>query len=59
MKKIPGWIIIKYDVKPPIFLCKRCGAVRDVYLPAAVDDLMKQAEAVAQSHKYCMEDKSK
>ena len=53
MKKIPKWIFIKYDVKPNEYVCQRCGARREVHLPAPIADVAKQAEAFAESHKYC------
>ena len=52
-KKIPDWIKLKYDVQPPVFMCERCGATRECHLPAAVDDVVKQGYAFADSHKYC------
>jgi len=55
MKKIPEWILIKYDVKPPLFSCSRCGATRELHLPAAIDDFAKQSEAFAESHRNCKE----
>ena len=53
MKKIPKWITLKYDVTPNVFVCERCHTVREVHLPAAIDDVVKQSEAFAESHKYC------
>jgi len=57
MKKIPEWIIVKYNVRPQIFYCSRCGGSRELHLPAPIDDFVKQAEAFAESHKYCKEKK--
>ena len=53
MKKIPDYIILKYDQEPQIMACNKCGGYRKVHLPAAVDDFIKQAEAFAESHKWC------
>lgn len=57
MKKIPEWIILKYDVTPNQYVCQRCGARREVYLPATIDDFVKQGEAFAESHKHCKDKK--
>ena len=57
MKKIPKWIIFKFDIKPNVFMCDRCGATREAHLPAAVSDFTRQAEAFSESHKYCKEHK--
>ena len=57
MKKIPSWIILKYDSDPNYYKCERCEAVREVHLPAPIDDVIKQAQAFAESHKYCKEKK--
>ena len=57
MKKIPRWIFLKYDQDPNYFLCKCCGGTRPVHLPAAIDDVVKQSEAFAESHKYCNKEK--
>jgi len=51
--KIPDWIIIKYDVQPPVLVCERCSETRELHLPAAVDDVVKQAQAFAEGHKFC------
>jgi hypothetical protein len=53
MKKIPKWIFIKYDVKPPLFICSMCGEPRELHLPAPISDVLKQAEAFAESHMNC------
>jgi hypothetical protein len=54
-KKIPNWVLLKYDIQPPVFMCERCGAKREAHLPAAIDDFVKQGKAFAESHKYCKE----
>uniref|UniRef100_A0A6M3IM62 Uncharacterized protein n=1 Tax=viral metagenome TaxID=1070528 RepID=A0A6M3IM62_9ZZZZ len=54
-KKIPDWIKLKYDVQPPVFECERCGVTRELHLPAAIDDALKQGQAFAESHKFCQE----
>ena len=53
--KIHNWVIIKYGEHPPVFECVRCGVKREVHLPAAVDDFIKQGQALAESHKFCKE----
>lgn len=59
MKKISGWIFIKYDVKPALFNCSKCGANRELHLPASISDVSKQAEAFAESHRFCTEAKER
>jgi hypothetical protein len=51
--KIPAWINVKCDVQPPLLKCERCGETRDIHIPAAMDDFIKQGEAFSESHKYC------
>ncbi len=53
MKKIPAWIYIKYDKQPAYFLCERCKSEREVHMPAAIDDVLKQSEAFAETHRIC------
>jgi hypothetical protein len=53
MKKIPEHIILDYSEKPPKFICVYCGATRELRLPAMIDDVVRQHEAFAGSHKYC------
>jgi len=56
--KIPKWVVLKYDVQPPTFRCERCGSTRIAFLPAAVDDFVKQGAAFGESHKFCKETRS-
>ena len=53
MKKIPIHIMLDYSKQPPESVCKNCGARRQVHLPAAIDDFIKQCEAFCESHKDC------
>jgi len=53
MKPISKHIILDYSKQPSEYVCERCGARRQVNLPAAIDDFVKQGEAFAESHKYC------
>jgi len=53
MKKIPRWIFLNYEKQPPVMVCKCCGESREIHLTAAANDFIKQAEAFAESHKYC------
>jgi len=58
LKKLPTWIVLKGNI-PPQFKCERCGDTRPVYLPAAIDDVLKQGQAFAESHKYCKKEQAK
>jgi hypothetical protein len=53
MKRISEHIILDYSKQPSEYVCEKCGARRQVHLPATVDDFVKQGEAFAESHKYC------
>ena len=53
MKKIPKYIILDYSKQPSEFVCENCGERRQIHLPAVIDDVVKQGEAFAESHKYC------
>jgi len=58
-KRMPLWIKIKYFCKPPLFVCDRCGATRELHLPDSIDGAIKQGEAFTASHKYCREKNEK
>jgi hypothetical protein len=51
--KIPDWIVIDTTKKEGDFLCKRCLEIRVPIIPCAIDDFVKQAEAFAETHKFC------
>jgi len=53
MKRIPKHIVLDYSKQPHSYVCKNCGARRQIHLPAAIDDFVKQGEAFSESHKYC------
>jgi hypothetical protein len=55
--KIPNWVVLKYDVKPNVFECVRCGATREAHMPASIDGFMKQGEAFAEDHRFCKKEK--
>jgi len=55
MPKIPNWIFLEAKIQPPRFKCDRCGAGREVHLPAPIEDFKKQGQAFTESHKYCKE----
>jgi len=53
MKRYPKYIVLDYSKQPPEFVCEKCGEKRELHLPAAIDDVVKQGEAFAISHQYC------
>ena len=53
MKKIPEYIVLQSLTMK----CLRCGAERELSLPAPVDDFVLQADGFAEWHKFCKEGK--
>lgn len=53
MKKIPKHIMLDYSKTPCEHLCMNCGDRRPLHLPASIDDVIKQFEAFAESHRHC------
>jgi len=51
-----SWIILKYDIQPPVLRCERCGKTETVILPAPVDDLLKGWKEFSNKHKNCKGD---
>ena len=47
------WVVVKYDVQPPLLLCERCGESRALKLPMSIDDLGKLSKAYIALHKLC------
>jgi hypothetical protein len=57
MKKITKHIKLDYSKRPNEFFCENCGGRRELHLPALIDDVVKQGEAFAESHRYCKNQK--
>ena len=53
MKRIPDWIFIDGKSYPPTLVCKRCGARRELHVPATIVDALRQGEAFAATHADC------
>jgi hypothetical protein len=53
MKNPPKHIVLDYSKDLNELVCKNCGDRRPLYLPASINDVVKQGEAFAESHKYC------
>ena len=53
MKNPPKHIILDYTNDPSEFVCVNCGAKRQLHLPAAINDVVRQAEAFVETHKHC------
>ena len=51
--KILDWIILEDNVQPPTMKCLRCGATRELHIPATITDVLKQAAGFADTHRFC------
>ncbi len=50
----PDWVVVKYDVQPPMLLCERCGATETLRLPMSVSFLIGGVEAWGERHSTCL-----
>jgi hypothetical protein len=53
MSSAADWVVIKYDVQPPVLKCERCGATQVLALPMSVSFFVGGVEAWAFHHRYC------
>ena len=50
-----SWIVVKYDVKPVIFLCRRCGTSDDMPQNQPLQYVLDVMAAFTKAHRRCKE----